>query len=272
MLTRFGCLWLCLGFATTPLSFALSLEEWNPSIAVKLSDFMTRFETKPVVIVNAEGVLWPSNVLKRWISFLENQKEIKKKLTKTNSEILERPLLEVFESTCGILSTPCLTWMANLFEGHQERLVFQWARRFWNETFVNIHISAIKTLLKHLPRDRFAVWALSMSPKWLAEIGALQYGIRPERVISVHPMTRRKKITRRLRYRVPFGLNKAYLVNRLIQKRPMIVIGHNSDDFAVLTLATDIQLVINPPRDETNPNNLPFITLTQALGWMIQRF
>ena len=210
--------------------------------------------------------------LERFFRFVDENPKMIKALSKSNRPKENQSYSDTYKSLCKNSRFNCLHWASMIFEGMNERIVFQWVRRFWDQTTQSDYLPAIGKAIKAFHKEHFPIWVISESPRWIAEIGALRYGIRPEKVVSVYPITYQNKITDRLKYRIPLQIRKVFLVNQLINTQPYIVFGHNYLDYEALSLAGGMHIVVNPPKEQTDPNNLPFITAVKNLGWHIQHF
>ncbi len=256
-----------------PKTYAIELSHWNARTSKALNSFFKEHQSKPVVLINAEGILWPTNMLKRFITFLDTDEKIKLTLIKHASEPIPKGLVTAFEKKCETQDAQCVTWAATILGGLSSRTVFGWANKFWNTIPNKAYYAQMGRFIKTLQKEGYAIWVFSHLPKWVAEAGAnLKYRIRPETVISTSPVVYRNKITKRLGYWAPVGLNKVFLVNRFIKKRPYMVLGHNYQDFFTLSMAKLVSIVISPPKNQTDPFNEPFISTAMTMGWHIQTF
>ena len=253
-------------------TYALDVSDWSGMISEELCKFFYLHQTKPVIVVNAEGVLWPSNILLRFFKFIDSTPSIRKTLAKSHQLESSVSFSEEYKNRCRISREACYIWAATLFRDLGEPLVFQWARSFWDSLSHTVYLKPIGKLIHEFHKQHFPVWVLTPTPKWVAEVGALKYNIRPENVVSTKPVLHERTITQRLSYPPPYEIQKVFLVNSLIKTKPFIVIGHNYKDFEVLSISSSLSIVINPPKDQLDRNNLPFINVAKSMNWSIQDF
>jgi hypothetical protein len=266
---------LCLMlFLTLVLNQALALDvsEWSGTSSEKILNFFHRHKTKPVIVVNAEGVLWPSNILLRFFKHIDSQIYIRKKLKVVQGIDLSVSLSESYKKRCVQNRELCYAWSVSVFRGIKERILFQWARNFWDTMTHTVYLKPVSKLLTEFQKHHFPVWVVTPIPKWIAEIGALKYNIGPTHVIATTPVLHRGIITQRLSYPVPYEIQKVFLTNRLIKTKPFIVIGHNYKDYEILNNSQSMSFIINPPTNQTDRNNIPFISTAKDMGWLIQNF
>lgn len=100
-------------------------------------------------------------------------------------------------------------------------------------TGIRIH-KEVQSLIALLQKKGFQVWIISAGPEWVVEGAALQFGVKPDRVIGMRAKLKDGKLTSEIEPPPTFRKGKVEAIEKFIGKKPLLAVGDSWTDAEML--------------------------------------
>lgn len=233
---------------------------WASESARRLDALISRdrgASAPPLAVFDADGTLWADDIGEDCFLWLLEEKKIPG-LDYSRDLFAEYQARVEEDEVAGYAS------LVELLAGVRESELRAWCRSFFEARYARKVFAAQQSLIDRLHGAGWEVWIVSASPRWMVEPGAEAMGIPLERVVGISSEVVDGVLSEKVQEPVSARQGKVACIETWIGRTPALVSGNSMGDFAMLKVASELSLVIEPGEELS--------ALAEEAGWVVERW